>query len=460
MANIVALNRVVGSAGFKEKSRGEGRVGDAWLHGCHVEISCRSIWVLVGLGSGGFDRHALICSCQKGWNMHSYWRIIIAIENIMDFSFSEEHEQVRDVVRKFAEAEIAPIARRHDDDETFPREIFKKWGDLGLLSVRYPAEDGGSGMDKISDCIVREELSYASQAFATAWSAHTHLGIWPIWKAGTQAQKEKYLLPAFAGDKISGFALSEPSGGSNIRALSTSAKKIDGGWRISGAKTYITNAPIADFLLLAARTAPDLKPHAISLFIIDLPNPAVAIHKLAKDGIRGSETGLLHIDCLEVADDALLGGETGTYPTILESLSENRVGVAANALGMARAARDASISYAREREVAGKRIGTYQAIAHKIADMDAEIEAARWLVYHGAWLVDQGRLSTHMASKVKLIATETAVRASEQAIRIHGGAGIMRDYSVSRIHRDALVYVIGEGTSEVQRNLIARALEL
>lgn len=378
----------------------------------------------------------------------------------MDFAFTAEQEQVRDMVARFVADEITPIARRHDDEETFPRGIFRKWGDLGLLGVRYPAEDGGSGMDKISDCIVREELSYASQAFATSWSAHTHLGIWPIWKAGTPAQKAKYLAPAFAGTKISAFGLSEPGGGSNIRALTTKAEKIDGGWRISGAKTYITNAPFADFMLLAARTSPELKPHAISLFIIDLPDPAVSIHKLEKEGIRASETGLIHLDGLEVSDEALLGASTGTYPLVIESLSENRVGVAANALGMARAARDHAIAYARDREVAGKRIGQYQAIAHKLADMETRIEAARWMVYHGAWLVDQGRLSMDMAAKIKLFATETAVEVSEQAIRIHGGAGIMRDYPVGRIHRDALVYVIGEGTSEVQRNLIARALAL
>lgn len=392
------------------------------------------------------------------------WKIILKYEwkdkAKMDFTFTQEHEQVREMVARFAADEIAPVARKHDDAETFPPEMFRKWGELGLLGVRYPAEDGGSGMDKITDCIVREELSYASQAFASSWSAHSHLGIWPIWKAGTPEQKAKYLPDAFAGTKISAFGLSEPGGGSNIRALSTKAEKIDGGWRISGAKTYITNSPIADFMLLAARTSPELTPDAISLFIIDLPNPAVVIHKLEKEGIRASETGLIHIDGLEVPDEALLGHRTGTYPVILESLSENRVGVAANALGMARAARDAAIAYARDRQVAGKRLGQYQAIAHKIADMDAEIEAARWLVYHGAWLVDQGKLTTPMAAKVKLIASETALRCSEQAIRIHGGAGIMRDYPVGRIHRDALVYVIGEGTSEVQRNLIARALEL
>lgn len=378
----------------------------------------------------------------------------------MDFDFSPEHDQVREMVRRFAAEEIAPLAAQADDDERFPRELFAKWGELGLLGVRYPVEDGGSGMDKIGDCIVREELSYASQAFASSWSAHTHLGIWPIWRIGTADQKERYLKPALSGSKIACFGLSEPGVGSNVRGLSTKAEKVDGGWRINGAKLYITNAPIADFMMLAARTSPELTGSAISLFIVDLPNPGIEISRLKKEGIKASETGLLHITDAYVPDDALLAGQTGTYPTILESLAENRVGVAANAVGMARAAMDASKRYAKEREIAGKVLGSYQAIAHKIADMATDIEAATWLVYRGAWLVDQNRLDTAMASKVKLFASEVALRVSEQAIRIHGGAGIMREYPVGRIHRDALVYVIGEGTSEVQRNIIARAMDI
>jgi alkylation response protein AidB-like acyl-CoA dehydrogenase len=378
----------------------------------------------------------------------------------MDFDFSPEHNQVRELVQRFAADEIAPLASEADDGERFPRELFAKWGELGLLGVRYPVEDGGSGMDKISDCIVREELSYASQAFASSWSAHTHLGIWPIWRIGTAGQKERYLKPALKGEKISCFGLSEPGAGSNVRGMTTKAEKVDGGWRINGAKLYITNAPIADFMMLAARTSPELTGSAISLFIVDLPNPGIEISHLRKEGIKASETGLLHITDAFVPDEALLGGQTGTYPVILESLAENRVGVAANAIGMARAAMDASIRYAREREIAGKVLGSYQAIAHKIADMATDIEAATSLVYRGAWLIDQQRLDTAMASKVKLFASEVALRVSEQAIRIHGGAGIMREYPVGRIHRDALVYVIGEGTSEVQRNIIARSMDL
>jgi len=376
----------------------------------------------------------------------------------LDFSFSPEHEAVRDTVRRFCAEEIAPLVREAEEAEVFPKHLFRKWGELGLLGARYPAEDGGSGMDKVSDCIVREELSFVSQGIASSWSAHTHLGIWPIWRVGTEAQKAGWFRPALAGHKVAGFALSEPDGGSNIRALKTRAEKVDGGWKLKGAKLYITNSPFADFLLVAARTRPGLTPEAISLFIVDLPNPGFAVSKLDKEGIRCSETGLIHIEDAFVPDACLLGGREGTYPVILDSLAENRVGVAANALGMARAAFEAARAYANERMVAGKRIGDYQAIAHKLADMAADIEAAKWLVYHGAWSVDRGTLDTALASKVKLVASETAVRVSEAAIRILGGAGIMREYPVGRIHRDALVYVIGEGTSEIQRNLIARGM--
>jgi alkylation response protein AidB-like acyl-CoA dehydrogenase len=365
---------------------------------------------------------------------------------------------VRDTVKRLCQSEHQQLVAAAEESESLPREVFARWGELGLLGVRYPEKDGGSGLDKISDCIVREELSYMSQGFATSWSAHTHLGIWPIWKAGTDEQRERFFRPAVRGTKIAGFALSEPDGGSNVRALKTRAERTAGGWTLNGSKLYITNAPIADFLLVAARTAPELRSDAISLFIVELPAKGVDIHKLRKEGIRASETGLIHLEDVFVPDDFVLGGRLGTYPVILESLSENRVGVAANAIGMARAAFDAAASYARDRLVAGKRIGDYQAIGHKLAEMSAQIEAAKWLVYYGAWRVDQNTLDQATAARVKLTASETALAVSEQAIRIHGGAGIMREYSVSRIHRDALVYVIGEGTSEIQKNIIMRDL--
>ncbi len=374
----------------------------------------------------------------------------------MDFSFDEEHQQLRDMVQRHAREELAPIAREADENESFPPGLFKRWGELGLIGARYPQEDGGTGMDKISDCIIREELSYVNQAFCSSWSAHSHLGIWPIWKTGTESQKQRFLHPAIKGDAIAGFGLSEPDGGSDVRALKTRAEKVEGGYRLNGSKLYITNSPMADFLLVAARTHPELTIEAISLFLVELPNPGFTITKLDKEGIRASETGLIYIEDAFVPDDCLLGGREGTYATILECLSENRVGVAASALGIARGAHDAAIAYAQQRLVRGKPIVEFQAVAHRLADMAAQIEAARWLVYHGAWCVDQGTLTAAHAAKVKLIASEMAVEVTENAIRVFGGAGIMREYPVGRHHRDALVYIIGEGTSDIQRNLIAR----
>lgn len=376
----------------------------------------------------------------------------------MNFSLSTEQEQVRDLARRFCRAEIAPLVDHAEETETFPIRIFREWGKLGLFGLRYPEADGGSGMDKVSDCLVREELSAVSQSFATAWSAHCHLALWPIWRIGTSAQKEAYLRPGLAGEKIGSFALSEPDIGSNIRELTTKAEKVSGGYRLRGSKLYISNAPFADFMLVAARTKPELSNDAISLFILDLPHPKIAISKLKKEGIRASETGLVQIDDVIVPEASLLGGCEGTYPIIRESLNENRVGVSANAVGMARAAFEASLDYARTRLVSGKPIISFQAMGHRLADMSAEIEAARCMVMYGAYRVDNNTLDAATAAKVKLIAADTAVRVTESAIRIFGGAGIMREYPVGRFHRDALVYVIGDGTVEIQRNIIARSL--
>ncbi|MBI2720157.1 MAG: acyl-CoA dehydrogenase family protein [Rhizobiales bacterium] len=376
----------------------------------------------------------------------------------MNFEFTAQHEQVRETIARFASEEMAPLVRDAEENEVFPKQLFRKWAELGLLGVRYPEADGGSGFDKISDCIVREEMSRVCQSFSASWSAHTHLALWPIWRAGTPQQKARFFVPGLAGEKVGGFGLSEPDGGSDVRAMRTRAEKVEGGWRLNGSKLYITNAPMADFLMLAARTKPDHTADAISLFIVELPNPGFRISKLDKEGIRSSETGLIYIEDAFVPDDCLLGGETGTYGIVRDSLAENRIGVSANCIGMARGAFDAALEFAKTRLVRGKPIIEYQAIAHKLADMAAEIEAAKWFVYYGAWRVDQGTIDVTTASKVKLVASEMAVRVTEQAIRILGGAGIMREYPAGRFHRDALVYIIGEGTSEIQRNIIARSL--
>ena len=241
--------------------------------------------------------------------------------------------------------------------------------------------------------------------------------------------------------------------------MKTRAEKVDGGYRINGSKLYITNAPIADFMMLAARTASELKPSAISLFIVDLPNPAISISHLQKEGLKGSETGLLYIEDLFVPDDCLLGGEEGTYPIILDSLTENRVGVAASVLGVAKGAYVEALEYARTSIVAGKLILEYQAVAHRLADMATDIEAAHWMVYRIAWQVDQGGIDHGTAAKIKLFVSEAAFRVTEKAVRVLAGAGMIREHGVGRHHRDAMVYLFGEGTSDIQRNLISREMK-
>ena len=377
----------------------------------------------------------------------------------MDFEFSAEHNQLRETVRRHAEEEMRPYVSEADDTERFPKELFARWGELGLIGARYPEADGGVGMDKISDCIIREELGRISQAFCAAFSAHSHLGIWPIWYGGTEEQRGRFFAPAVKGEKIACFGLSEPDGGSNIRAMKTRAEKVDGGYKVSGSKLYITNSPLADFMILAARTAPDLKPSAISLFIVELPNSAVQISHLKKEGLKGSETGLLYIEDLFVPDDCLLGHSEGTYPVILGSLTENRVGVSASVLGVAKGAYEEALDFSRTRIIADKPILEYQAVAHRLADMATDIEAAHWMLYRGAWQVDQGGIDHETAAKIKLFVSEAAFRVTERAIRVLGGAGIMREFGVGRHHRDAMVYLFGEGTSDIQRNLISRAMK-
>ncbi|MBH67455.1 MAG: acyl-CoA dehydrogenase [Rhodospirillaceae bacterium] len=376
----------------------------------------------------------------------------------MDFNFSPQHIEIRNTMRRHTEQEMRQHVRQADETERFPKHLFKRWGEIGAIGARYPEADGGVGLDKISDCIIREEFGRVSQAFCGAFSAHSHLGIWPIWKAGTDSQKELYFLPALKGEKIACFGLSEPDGGSNIRAMKTHAKRDGDTYIINGSKLYITNAPMADFITLAVRTAPELKPESISLFVVDLPNSSVQIEHLEKEGLKGSETGVLYIDDLRVPKQALLGNREGNYPIILDSLTENRVGVAASVLGVAKGAYEEALDFARTRIVAGKPILAYQAVAHRLANMITDIEAAHWMVYRGAWQVDQGGIDHETAAKIKLFASESTFRVTENAIRVFGGAGIMRDYNVGRHHRDALVYLFGEGTSDIQRNLISRSM--
>jgi len=374
------------------------------------------------------------------------------------FEFSEEQRIFRETARKFCEKELAPLVEEAEEKETFPRQIFKKMADLGYLCIRYADEH--EQVDRVTECIFREELARVCQGFATSWSAHSHLSVYPLFKIGTPDQKERYLQPAIRGEKIASFALTEPDAGSDVRSIRTSAKKVDGGYVLNGSKTFITNAPIADFFTTAAYTDRSKSYKGISLFVVEKNAPGVKVVKMKKEGIRSSETGEIFFeDCL-VPDRCLIGGREGAYPLLMEALVEGRIGVSAFCLGMATAAYEASVEYAKQRVQFGKPIGKFQQIGAMIADMAAGIEAARWLIYRTAWLADQGKDVRKEASMAKLFSSEMAVDVTGKAIQIHGGSGIMREVPVGRYHRDALVYVIGEGTSQIQRNILARELGL
>lgn len=378
-----------------------------------------------------------------------------------NFQYSEEQQIFRNTIRKYFEREVAPYVEEAEETEVFPVEVLKKMGKDGYLCIRYPEEYGGLGADKITECIFREELSRVSQGFATTWSAHSHLGTYPIFKYGTEKQKEKYLLPAIKGKKIAAFGLTEPNAGSDTKSMKTTATKKGDKYIIRGSKIFISNATIADFVIVAAYTKPELGYKGISLFIVDTNSKGFHIaRKLKKEGIRSSETAELFFDDCEVPAENLIGETESNFSGLMSTLSEGRIGVAANCIGMAQAALEHATAYANERIQFGQPISNFQAINHKIADMHTEISAARLLVYQAAWMLDQGMKCDLEASMAKLFASEVAVKAAREAIQIHGGYGLMREYPVGRILRDALVYTIGEGTSEVQRNIIAKQLGL
>ncbi len=372
----------------------------------------------------------------------------------------EEHYIFKEQIRRFCEAELLPLVDEAEKTQTTPKKLFRRMGELGLLCIRYPEEYGGVNADKITDVILREEMSRICQGFATAWSGHSHLSTYPIYKFGTEAQKQTYLVPAIKGEKIGAFALTEPDAGSDTKSLKSSAILDDGHYILRGSKTFISNAPFADYLLVAAYTDHSKGYRGISLFIVDTATPGVSIRKLDKEAIRSSETGEVFFDDCRVPKNCLVGENEGSFQLIMDTLSEGRVGVAANMVGVAQAAYECALKYAKERIQFGKPIGKYQAVSHMISDMAMEIRAARLMVLSAAHLVDRGERCVLEASTCKLFASEAAVRAARKAVQIHGGYGLMSEYPVLRFLRDALVYTIGEGTSEIQRNIIAKEIGL
>jgi short-chain 2-methylacyl-CoA dehydrogenase len=379
----------------------------------------------------------------------------------MNLDLTDEQRQMRDLVREFARNEVEPGAAERDQQELFPLEIVKKMGELGLFGLPIPQDFGGLGADALTWALVMEELGRADSSVAVTLSVASGLAGGMVVRYGTAAQQERWLPPIASGEMLAGFALTEPSGGSDVKALRTMAKLADGTWTIDGSKAFITNSgtPITGFLVVACRT--DDPPHDVSTIIVPADTDGLVIgSEYAKMGWRSTDTHEVVFQGCRVPEANLLGERGRGLRQCLGSLDDGRISIAAISVGLAQACLDASLRYAQEREAFGRPIGAYEAIAFKLADMRVAVESARLLTWEAAWTKDEGRDYAAAAAAAKLRASDIANTCAREAIQIHGGYGYTEEFPVSRYYRDAKVLEIGEGTSEVLRLVLARDMGL
>jgi butyryl-CoA dehydrogenase len=375
----------------------------------------------------------------------------------MDFALSPQHVEIQRTVRDFAERRIRPVADDLERKGEFPHDIIREAAELGLLGVPYPEEIGGTGLDSLAYAITVEELSRVSGSVGIIVSAHTSLGCNPVWLAGTDAQKERYLRPMASGKVLGAYGLTEPGAGSDSRGTQTRARLEGDCWVLNGSKRFITNAGVAGTYVVTAVTEREAESGKISAFIVEADTPGFSIGRMEeKMGLHASNTGELLFDDCRIPVDNLLGAEGEGDKLFLKTLDGGRIGIAAMALGLAQAAYEAASAYAKERRQFGRAIGEFQGVAFKIADMATGIDAARLMTYRAAWLKDAGRPYTTEAAMAKLYASEVARDVTNDAIQVHGGYGYVTEYHVERYLRDAKLTEIGEGTSEIQRMVIAR----
>jgi alkylation response protein AidB-like acyl-CoA dehydrogenase len=377
----------------------------------------------------------------------------------MNFDLTSEQAMIKRTIREFAEEEVAPGAIERDKTKQFPTEIFKKLGELGMLGLPFPEEYSGAGADTVSFAIVTEELSRACASTGITYSAHISLGGAPINLFGTEEQKQKYLTPICTGESLGAFGLTEPNAGSDAGGTQTTAKEVDGEYIINGSKNFITNASYAKHLAMTAITGNKDGKKEISAIIVPTDAPGfTVIDNYEKMGLNASNTTQLVMEDVHVPVENLLGKKGEGFKQFLVTLDGGRIGIGAMAVGVAQAAYEKALKYAKERQQFGRPISQFQAIQFKLADMAMKIELARNMVYKAAWLKDQKRPFSKEASMCKLYASEIAMEVADQAVQIHGGYGYMREYEVERYMRDAKLLEIGEGTSEVQRMVIARLI--
>jgi butyryl-CoA dehydrogenase len=374
----------------------------------------------------------------------------------MDFALSREQEMVRKMVREFAENELRPIAAEIDKTCEYPEKTVKKMGELGLMGMTVPKEFGGGGLDSVSYAIGVEEISRVCASHGVIMSVNNSLACFPLDKFGTEEQKNKFLMPLANGKKLGAFGLTEPGAGTDAASQQTTAVLEGDEYIINGSKIFITNGAVADTIIIFAMTDKSKGTRGISTFIIERGTPGFSIGTIEdKMGIRGSNQAELVFENLRIPKGNLLGDEGKGFKIAMLTLDGGRIGIASQALGIAQAALDESLKYAKEREQFGRPIGKFQAIQWMVADMATEIQAARFLVYKAAFAKDYFKRYSVEAAMAKLYASDVAVKATRNAIQIHGGYGFIKDYPLERLYRDAKITEIYEGTSEVQRMVIA-----
>ena len=376
---------------------------------------------------------------------------------MLNFDLTEEQDAIRRSVREFAEAEIRPYSSDWDERQHFPRELFSRMGELGFMGVIFPEDLGGAGLGYVEYVVIMEEISRVDGAIGLSLAAHNSLCSNHIFQFGTDEQKRKYLPPLASGEKLGAWGLTEPASGSDASAMRTTAVHNESGWTLNGSKNFITHGVSADTCVVMAITDREMRSRGISAFVIDRGTPGLkAGRKENKLGVRASETASIILEDCHVPENALLGERGRGFVDAMAVLDGGRISIAALALGIAQGAFESAVRYAKERHQFGRPIAEFEAIQFKLSDMATQIDAARLLTMRAAVLKDEKRVTTRESAMAKLFASEVAVKVCEEAVQIHGGYGYMKDYPAEKYWRDAKICTIGEGTSEVQRLVIAR----
>jgi acyl-CoA dehydrogenase len=376
--------------------------------------------------------------------------------------FTDEHEDLREAVRRFVLTELRPHAQEWEDARWFPNEVFHRMAELGYLGLKYPEDYGGEGGDFVHDAVLSEELPRAgSGGLSAGIGAHIGIATPPIWKFGTEDQKRRFLEPAIKGEKIAALGITEPGSGSDVAGTRTFARRVDGGYLVNGAKTYITNGVRADFVVTAVKTTEEGGHHGLSFLIVEKGMEGFSVSKkLEKMGWHASDTGELSFDDVFVPEENLLGQENKGFYLIVANFQWERLLMSLGAVGSMEAVIERTVDYMQERTAFGRPIGKFQALRHKLAEMAVKLEASRSLTYHALRLFASGQDAIREVTEAKLLSQRAAFEVADDALQIHGGAGYMKEYELERVARDTRLGPIGGGTDEIMKEILGKQLGL